>query len=110
MAIVNCPICRRKISDKGKECPSCGSTTDMDADQRRQIAHGLHRKKLQNIATQNMLAVIIAMAGFYMMYFQAPDENSWQLKLSQLALAIGFAWYIVNRVRYFLIKSLMRNS
>ena len=110
MAIVTCPMCSSKMSDKAPSCPSCGATSDMDDEQRHRVASRISQKKLQQISTHNMIAVIIALAGFYVMYFQSPDPESWQLKCSQGAVAIGFLWYIVNRIRHFMIKSALKKS
>lgn len=103
-------MCNTKMSDKAPSCPNCGASADMDAEERKRIASNLNNKKLQQISVQNMIAVVIAMTGFYVMHFQSPEPESLQLKLSQGALALGFLWYIVNRVRHFLIKSAMKNS
>lgn len=82
----------------------------MDDEQRQRVAAKIGQQKIQQISTHNMIAVIIALAGFYVMYFQSPDPDSWQLKSSQVAIAIGFLWYIVNRIRHFMIKSTLKNS
>lgn len=103
-------MCSSKMSDKAPSCPSCGATADMDEEQRHRVASKISQRKLAQISTHNMIAVIIAFAGFYVMYFQAPDPDSIQLKLSQGAVAIGFLWYIVNRIRHFMIKSALKNS
>lgn len=80
----------------------------MDDDQRHRVATKIGQKKIQQISTHNMIAVIIALAGFYVMYFQSPDPQGWQFKVSQGAVAIGFIWYIVNRIRHFMIKSSLK--
>ena len=110
MAIITCPMCGSKMSDKAPSCPSCGASADMDEDQRHKVANRIAQQKLQQISTHNMIAVIVALAGFYVMYFQSPDPNGWQFKLSTGALIAGFLWYIVNRVRHFMIKSALKKS
>jgi hypothetical protein len=108
MAIITCPLCSKKISDKALECPHCGASMDMDVEERERISSRLNSKKIQQISMQNMFAVVLFMAGFYIMYFQSPAEDSMQLKLSQAAVALGFLWYVVNRIRHFLIKTAMK--
>lgn len=96
------------MSSKARNCPSCGAGADMDDDERERLVRNSNYKKLQQISLHNMVAVVIAMAAFYMMYFQFPDRETMQFKLSLGALVIGFTWYVINRVRHFLIKSAMK--
>lgn len=105
MAIIACPQCNKKISDKYKECPHCSVGTDTDVESRDRMATNQRNRKISQISMQNMVAVIVFMAGFYIMYFKSPAEGSVQLLASQAAVGIGFIWYVVNRIRHFLIKS-----
>lgn len=105
MAVISCPQCSKSISDKVKQCPHCQVDMDMDIEERERMAAKLINKKIQQISTHNMFAVLLFMAGFYVMYFQDPAKDSVQLIGSQAAVAIGFVWYVVNRIRHFLIKN-----
>ena len=110
MAIINCPACRAKISSKLASCPHCGHGARLDEEAKQRLEKHRLQRKLQQISMQNMLAVIVAMAGFYVFHFQQPAADSLQAKLSLAAIAIGFIGYIINRVRHFLIKSAIKNS
>jgi uncharacterized membrane protein YvbJ len=105
MSVISCPHCNKRISDKVEQCPHCNIGMDMDADQIQRMATSERVKKMQKINVQSMIAVIVAMVGFYVMYFKSPEPGSPQLLISQSVLALGFLWYIVNRIRLFMIKN-----
>lgn len=104
MAIITCPQCNNKISDKAKTCPHCGVDMDMDDEKRDLLASRKRAEKLKSLSTQSMLALVLALAGFYIMYFQTPEQDSTQMLLSQVAFGAGFLWYLVNRIRTFMLK------
>ena len=110
MAIVTCPACRAKMSTKASHCPHCGYGAAKDKATEAKIQRQRLQQKIQRISMQNMMAVLVAMAGFYVFHFQQPAPDSVQAKLSLAAIAIGFCWYIINRVRHFLIKSAINKS
>lgn len=104
MSIVNCPQCNKKISDKAKSCPHCQVDTDMDEEKRERLAAVNRAQTIKSLSTQSMMALILALAGFYVMYFQNPEPESIQLLLSQVAFGAGFIWYVGVRIRHFMLK------
>ena len=109
MALVNCPSCNKKMSSKAKECSHCGygveGVSHEDLARKKRLKHFL---KMQKVQTQSFFALLVFVAGFYMMFFKStPTEN--ELLAGQGAVAIGFLWYIINRVRIVLLKKESEN-
>lgn len=103
MAIVNCPKCNKKMSDKAAVCDHCGFVVDgLDAEtlerkRRRKRADHIHK-----LTTHGMLAMLIFVAGiagiFYFRDETSPDPT-WQSQISIVITVVGFVWYIINRMR-----------
>ena len=104
MSVISCANCNKKISSKLKECPHCDVSLDVDDDGEPSVVSSNTNQKIRQIANQNMIAIVLFMAGIYIMYFQSPSEGSLQLLLSQGAVGVSFIWYAVNRIRHFIIK------
>ncbi|MFT2091284.1 hypothetical protein [Paraglaciecola sp. 2405UD69-4] len=105
MALIDCPSCSKKISDKAQTCQHCGFTLG-DAS-----AEDLARKKNlnkylkgQRIQTQSMIAMLLFVAGFGFMYWGGAVPGELQHTAAMGVTVIGFVWYIVNRVRLVFLK------
>jgi cation transport ATPase len=109
MSVITCAQCNKKISSKFKECPHCDASMDVDDDGQQSVASSNINQQLRQISNQNMIAIVLFMVGMYVMYYQTPGEDSLQLILSQVAVGIAFIWYIVNRIRHFIIKGAAKN-
>jgi hypothetical protein len=105
MALIDCPSCGKKISDKAQSCQHCDFTLGTpDAED---IARKQSLKKYlktQNIQTQAMIAMLIFVAGFGFMYWGGAVPGELQHNIAIGMIIIGFVWYIVNRVRLILLK------
>ncbi|GGW77057.1 zinc ribbon domain-containing protein [Alteromonas halophila] len=105
MALIDCPSCNKKTSDKAASCPHCGfgvsDATDEDIERKRQLKKF---QKLQSIQNQSLIAVLMFVAGFGMMYWGGAQGSDLQYNLSILCSVVGFVWYIINRVRIVMVK------
>ncbi|WP_018981887.1 zinc ribbon domain-containing protein [Salinimonas chungwhensis] len=105
MALIDCPSCNKKISDKADNCPHCGfglgEASSEDIVRKQQLKKF---KKLHSIQNQSMFAMLLFIAGFGFMYWGGADKGDLQYNLAVLSVVIGFVWYIVNRVRIVIIK------
>ena len=105
MALVDCPSCNKKTSDKAKTCPHCdfkiGDATSEDIERKKKLQRFT---KLQSIQNQSLLAMLIFVAGFGFMYWGGTKPGDLQHNLAILCSVLGFVWYLVNRVRIVLIK------
>lgn len=103
MAIVNCPNCNTKISDKAAVCDKCGFVLDgLDAQALERKRRRHKADQLNKLTTQSMLAMLLFVAGiagiFYFRDTTSPDPT-WQSQVALAVTVIGFVWYIVNRMR-----------
>lgn len=111
MAIINCPSCNQKISDKAKKCPHCfynfvnkKSSDGMSEDQlasKRKLAHIKMKYSLQ---MQAMSGVVLVLAGASLWYFGGRGFSSISDILKLSLLAGGAIWYLVTRVRLIIFK------
>ncbi len=105
MALIDCPACNKKTSDKATECPHCGfklgDATAEDIERKQKLQKFT---KLQGIQNQSLIAMLIFVAGFGFMYWGGAQPGDLQHNLAILASICGFVWYLVNRVRVVMIK------
>jgi hypothetical protein len=105
MALVDCPSCGKKISDKSKTCQHCefalGQASTEDINRKKNLQNYL---KAQKIQTQSMIAMLLFVCGFGFMYWGGALPGDLQHNLAIAGALIGFIWYIVNRVRLIFLK------
>lgn len=105
MALINCPSCNKKTSDKAQACPHCGfgvgDATSEDIERKR----GLKKfQKLQSIQNQSLIAILLFVAGFGFMYWGGVNTGETQYNLAILCSVVGFVWYVINRIRIVMVK------
>ena len=105
MALIVCPSCSKKISDKSQRCQHCDFAIDTvnaeDFARKQNLSKYL---KNQNIQTQSMIAMLLFVAGFGFMYWGGAEPGGLQHSLAIGLTLIGFVWYIINRVRLIILK------
>ena len=105
MALIVCPSCSKKISDKAQNCQHCdfglGAADAEDLARKQNLKMYL---KNQNIQTQSMVAMLLFVAGFGFMYWGEAQPDGLQYNLAVGITIIGFVWYIANRVRLIMLK------
>jgi hypothetical protein len=105
MALVNCPSCGKKISDKIQSCQHCdfalGTANTEDIVRKQNLNKYL---KNQNIQTQSMIAMLVFVGGFGFMYWGGAVPGELQHNSAIGITIVGFVWYIVNRVRLIYLK------
>ena len=105
MALIDCPSCNKKISDKAQNCQHCDFTlgTASAEDLARKKSLNLYLKN-QKIQTQSMLAMLLFVVGFGFMYWGGAVAGDLQHNIAIGVAIIGFVWYIINRVRLIFLK------
>ncbi|KRS22542.1 hypothetical protein AAY72_02880 [Alishewanella sp. WH16-1] len=105
MAIISCPVCQHRVSNKAAECPKC--KTDLTAATPEKLA-AQHRdrmlKQSQSMMNQSMLALLLFLGGFGILYWWQPETGSYNEYVSTAAIALGFIWYVVCRARIIWLK------
>ncbi len=105
MAIISCPRCAKKISDKSQSCQHCQlDLSGMSDERKHHLAIEARDKKLQSCLNQSMLALILFLAGFCFLYFWALEPDGYEAIVSKGMIALGFLWYIYARARLIYLK------
>ncbi len=105
MAVINCPSCKKKISDKAKTCSHCQlDMSNLDADKIAQLKKVSVVEKSQQLMNHSFIAMLLFCGGFLFLYWQNAQPGTWQYIASITSAVLGFILYIVTRVRLILIK------
>jgi DNA-directed RNA polymerase subunit RPC12/RpoP len=106
MALIDCPSCSKKISDKAKQCSHCQADFTKTSTEDAERKQGLSKfKRSQRIQNQSMLAMIMFIGGLaYMFTGERVAQGSLEYTAAISVTVLGFVWYIVNRVRMIWLK------
>lgn len=105
MALIDCPSCAKKISDKAKVCQHCDFTIgNVSAEELLRRQNLTRNKKIQSVQTQSIIAMLLFVAGFGVMYWGGVRPDDTRYTLAMTCSAAGFIWYIVNRIRLIYLK------
>jgi hypothetical protein len=96
MAVVNCPGCNKKISDKAKSCNHCQvDLSGVDADKLARLSRESLINKTQRLMNYSFVAMLMFCGGFLFMFWDNVTPGSWQQTLAIVCTAIGF-FYVYN--------------
>ncbi|REL29629.1 zinc ribbon domain-containing protein [Thalassotalea euphylliae] len=105
MAVINCPSCRKKISDKSESCSHCGvPLKGVDQEKLASFEREKRIKQQQSLMTHSFIAMLLFCGGFLFLFWQNAQPGSWQYVTAMSSTVIGFILYIVTRVRILLVK------
>jgi hypothetical protein len=105
MAVIHCPNCKKKISDKAKSCSHCDIIlAGVDPEQLQSIKQMTAIKAQQNLMMHSFIAMLLFCGGFLFLYLQDAQPGTWQYITSVASTVLGFILYIVTRVRLILVK------
>jgi hypothetical protein len=105
MAVINCPGCKKKISDKAKECSHCGlSLQALDSDKIANLNHVNRINQAQRLMTYSFVAMLLFCGGFLFMFWDNVEKDTWQYNVAMASTVIGFIMYIIIRVRLLFFK------
>ena len=105
MARIDCPNCKKPASSKHKQCPHCQYALQGLTEQNRQaIATQHYYEQKQKLMNHSFLALILFLSGFLYLYSRTPEPQSTEMMICQGAIAVGFLWYLINRIRIVFLK------
>ena len=105
MAVINCPSCKKKISDKAKVCSHCQlDLSSLDADKIASLKQVSAVAKSQQLMNHSFIAMLLFCGGFLFLYSQDAQQGTWQYVTAITSTILGFVLYIVTRVRLLLAK------
>jgi len=105
MAVINCPSCKKKISDKAKECSHCGlSLNALDSDKIANLNRVSRINQAQRLMNYSFVAMLLFCGGFLFMFWDNVEHGTWQHTLAMASTVIGFILYLIIRVKLLLFK------
>jgi len=105
MAVINCPNCKKKISDKAKSCEHCQiDLSALDADKIASLKRVSAVTKSQQLMNHSFIAMLLFCGGFLFLYLQDAQPGTWQYVVAIASTILGFILYIITRVRLILTK------
>lgn len=105
MAVINCPSCKKKISDKAKACSYCQvELTDLNEEKLLAMNKVSMIEKSQTLMTHSFIAMLLFCGGFLFLYWNNAQPDSWQYTLALTSTGLGFVLYLVTRVRLIFLK------
>ena len=105
MAVINCPRCKKKISDKAKECNHCGLPLDvLNSEKIANLNHVSRINQAQRLMNYSFIAMLLFCGGFLFMFWDNVEQGTWQHTLALVSTIIGFTMYIVIRVKLLFFK------
>lgn len=106
MAIIKCPGCRERVSDKRKTCPTCGfGIADPDAGLSLPEASArARRKRRANLQMHSYAATLAFVVGIVWMVLET-GGNVYHASYGSMFLAgLGIVWYATIRILMLLGK------
>jgi hypothetical protein len=105
MAVINCPGCKKKISDKAKSCSHCQlSLTELDSEKMISLQKINRINKTQRLMNFSFMAMLLFCGGFLFMYWDNVQPGSWQHTAAMVSAIIGFILYIIIRAMLLFTK------
>ncbi|MDH5433684.1 MAG: zinc ribbon domain-containing protein [Gammaproteobacteria bacterium] len=113
MAIIQCPSCKKRISNKAKICSHCQFdlinkvSADGNSLEKQDSLNKLDRiKQRYSLQMQAMGSIILFLAGmmtWYLIGKQQLEKPSHYIEVAMIV--IGFVWYVITRFRLAKFKS-----
>ena len=105
MAVINCPGCSKKISDKAKACNHCNlDLSGLDAEKISSLNRVALINKTQRLMNFSFIAMLLFCGGFLFMFWDDVEPGSWQHNLAMASTMLGFAMYIIIRAMLLFTK------
>lgn len=105
MALINCPDCKNKISDKAKQCSHCGlALQDLDSEKIASLNQVNRIKKSQRLMNYSFIAMLLFCGGFLFMFWDNAEKGTWQHSLAMASTVLGFILYIIIRIQLLFFK------
>ena len=111
MAIINCPSCQKKVSDKIKNCPDCQfdfiqnkSSDGLSEEQLASQKNLLRIKRKYSLQMRATTGIILVLGGVLFWYFGGRGLISISDYLSVAAIGIGSILYLMTRIHLILFK------
>lgn len=100
MAIIKCPSCRERVSDKRDVCPNCGfGISDHEVGLSLSAAQSrVRRKRSAQLQMHAYLATLLFVAGVAWMFWDTGGNVARASVPSMFLAGLGVVWYVAVRV------------
>jgi len=111
MAVINCPRCNKKISDKAIKCSHCGLyLQEIDSAKIANLNNINRINQAQRLMTNSFIAMLLFCGGFLFMFWDNVEQGTWQYNLAMASSVIGFILYIIVRIQLLFLKRQNREA
>ena len=105
MAVINCPSCKKKISNKAKSCTHCQiDLININEEQLLSMKSATVAERSQSLMNHSFIAMLLFCGGFYFLFWDNVKNGSWQYMAAMTSAGLGFVLYLITRVRILLLK------
>lgn len=105
MAVINCPSCSKKISDKASRCQHCDLVlAEMGSDKIASLNRVNRINQGQRLMNYSFVAMLLFCGGFLVMFWDNVERGTWQHTSAMVCSAIGFIMYIILRIKLVFYK------
>ncbi|MGI2258254.1 zinc ribbon domain-containing protein [Shewanella sp. GXUN23E] len=101
MALIECPVCSKRISSVAKECQHCHAKLDGNLESMQRISH---IKRSQNLMNQSFLAMTLFIAGMVIWFWGGEPAEGTRAIIAGICFVVGFVGYLICRVQMVLHK------
>ena len=104
MALIHCPKCDKRISDKAETCQFCQHILVADPEKLDSERRINRIKKSSSLMNHSFIALILFIGGLAYTAWYTDEGASTDKLIAQGVTAVAFVWYLVTRVRIMLFK------
>ncbi|MBY5991662.1 zinc ribbon domain-containing protein [Ferrimonas balearica] len=104
MALIHCPACGKRISDKAPFCPHCQFSRSKDPEALERASRMRQIQQHQSLMTHSFLALFAFVGGFALWWWGGEAADTWRAPVGIGLMSAGFLGYLVTRVRILLAK------
>ncbi|GAA5188070.1 zinc ribbon domain-containing protein [Ferrimonas gelatinilytica] len=104
MALIHCAGCGKRISDKAPTCPHCQYARDSDPEVAERAGRIRAIRHNQTLMTHSFIALLLFVGGFALWWWGGEAAEGWREPVGTGAMALGFVFYLVTRVRIILAR------
>ncbi|MEI6858950.1 MAG: zinc ribbon domain-containing protein [Shewanella sp.] len=101
MALIECPSCKKRISNKATQCSLCNANLAGDTDSMMTISHIKRSNQLMN---HSMLTMTLFIAGVVIWFWGGEPAQGMRSYIASVCFVLGFVGYMITRMRMILHK------
>ena len=96
MALINCPECKKEVSDKAISCPYCGFPISPVLENEKDVIVQQNGKSYEMIRLQKAIIYLLFLAGLILLIpCIAQNKSTLTLIISGVLMGLAAVWFIV---------------